>query len=382
MRGPPQRKAARTLVALLLLATACIEAQASQVAGRRHPRPEYLVRPEGVPVRPLQTAERSAQTESLLARFRGARRVALIGAATGPPESIFGEIAGVAIGPRDRIYVLDSQFYQVRVFDPDGSLVEKFGRQGPGPGEFTVPAAVTLRSQAMRFYVADRIRKIHEFSLEGEESLYSRSFVTRTDAETICSFGDAIVTAGESSGIPNAIYEYDTEGEVLDAFGTVYPSPHRAVNSSLSNVLVACDPADAFILLAPRQLGEIRKYSRGGELQWIVAADAFRHSEIIESGVMVYVTVPEDGFDQIDSLILVSTERALVQVVEHTRKDRPPRAPKIDSYVVMTGNGESQSLGAELPQILAITDDYFVTLEGVLDPILGIYEFAGEDGRR
>jgi hypothetical protein len=47
----------------------------------------------------------------------------------------------------------------------------------------------------------------------------------------------------------------------------------------------------------------------------------------------------------------------------------------------MTDNGESQSLGTELPQILAITDDYFVTLEGVLDPILGIYELTGEDER-
>jgi hypothetical protein len=379
MRETPKRKAAGALVALLFLSLASIEAHASQIAGRRHPRPEYLVRPEGVPVLPLQTAERSAQTEGLLARFRDARRVALIGAAEEPPEYVFGEIAGVVIGPRNRIYVLDSRFYEVRVFAPDGSVIETIGSPGPGPGEFTLPAAVTLRGEAMTFYVGDRIRRIHEFSLEREESLYSRSFVTRTDPESICSFRDAIVTGGESSGIPNAIHQYGTDGDMLGTFGAVYPSPHGAVNASLSNVLVACDPDDAFILFAPRQLGEVRRYSRGGELQWIVVAEDFRHAEIVEQGVMVYVTVPEDGFDQIDSLVFISPEHALVQIVEHTRNDAPPRAPRVDSYVLLTDNGEAQSIGSELPQILAITNEYFVTLEGILDPRLGIYEFTGEE---
>jgi hypothetical protein len=60
-----------------------------------------------------------------------------IGVDAGPTELQFGSVAGVDADPSGRIYVLDGQARQVRVFGPDGSLVTSFGRGGGGPGEFS-----------------------------------------------------------------------------------------------------------------------------------------------------------------------------------------------------------------------------------------------------
>lgn len=366
------------LVASLMLSVIAADVPGSQGGRRAHPRPEYLVRPAGVPVTPLETTSMSADGLALGSRLRGARRIAIIGSSDGPPEHLLGEVAGVAIGPRDRVYVLDGQFHNVRVFANDGSLVQTFAREGQGPGEFMVPSSLTLRRDPLRLYVADRIRRIHEFSIDSEVG-YSRSQVTKTDADSVCSFADTLVTSGKSVGIPNAIHEYNSAGDVLSEFGSIYSSPHGAVNGALSGSLIACDPAEEFVLLAARDLGEVRKYSRDGQLQWIIAATDFRHADIVEEGVMVYVAVPEDGFEGIDSLVLMSSDLGLAQVVEHTRRDSAPTPAKVESFAIATAEGDSQSLAGDIPHILAISDRHFVASEGILNPLLGIYELPDRD---
>lgn len=57
------------------------------------------------------------------------------------PE-MFGEVVGLELDDLGRIYVLDAQAKEVRVFDAEGSHVRTFGRQGGGPGEFGQPSAL------------------------------------------------------------------------------------------------------------------------------------------------------------------------------------------------------------------------------------------------
>jgi hypothetical protein len=60
-----------------------------------------------------------------------------IGVDAGPTELQFGSIAGLDADPSGRIYVLDGQARQVRVFGAGGDFVTSFGRGGGGPGEFS-----------------------------------------------------------------------------------------------------------------------------------------------------------------------------------------------------------------------------------------------------
>lgn len=59
------------------------------------------------------------------------------------PE-LFGSVAGLAVDADDRIYVLDRQAREVRLFDREGRHVRTIGREGGGPGEFGDPIAVAV----------------------------------------------------------------------------------------------------------------------------------------------------------------------------------------------------------------------------------------------
>lgn len=53
---------------------------------------------------------------------------------TGP--DLFGEITDIAADGYGRIYILEGQTQEIRVFNPDGTHLRTIGRRGGGPGEF------------------------------------------------------------------------------------------------------------------------------------------------------------------------------------------------------------------------------------------------------
>jgi hypothetical protein len=59
-----------------------------------------------------------------------------IGTVGEPAPDEFGMVTSAIWGPGDRVYVADGMNQEVKVFDLDGSLALRFGRQGEGPGEF------------------------------------------------------------------------------------------------------------------------------------------------------------------------------------------------------------------------------------------------------
>ncbi|WP_420447681.1 6-bladed beta-propeller [Candidatus Palauibacter sp.] len=65
-----------------------------------------------------------------------------IGEVEGPDELLFGRIASIAVDDAGRIYVLDGQALNVRVFDPTGAYIETLGGPGEGPGELGTAGSV------------------------------------------------------------------------------------------------------------------------------------------------------------------------------------------------------------------------------------------------
>lgn len=63
-----------------------------------------------------------------------------IGTAEGEAAYQFGEIVGIDVDGDGRIYVMDQQAQEVRVFDADGSFSHAMGRPGAGPGELSQAA--------------------------------------------------------------------------------------------------------------------------------------------------------------------------------------------------------------------------------------------------
>lgn len=67
----------------------------------------------------------------------------------------FGSIAGIAVDAAGRVFVLDRQGQDVRLFAADGSWVRTFGREGGGPGEFTSANGIAIDPGTGHVWVVD-----------------------------------------------------------------------------------------------------------------------------------------------------------------------------------------------------------------------------------
>lgn len=95
------------------------------------------------------------------------------------PEWEAGKPTGLGVGPDGRLYVADTHYSRVMVFEQDGNLVGQFGTRGTGPGEFIMPTDVVVDA-AGGVYVSeyggnDRISKFsadwqYEFSFGGRDA--------------------------------------------------------------------------------------------------------------------------------------------------------------------------------------------------------------------
>lgn len=67
-----------------------------------------------------------------------------LGTPTGEGAESFTSVLGLEVDEAGRIYVLDGQAKEVRVFDSHGRHVRTLGREGEGPGEFKNPRGMTI----------------------------------------------------------------------------------------------------------------------------------------------------------------------------------------------------------------------------------------------
>lgn len=115
----------------------------------------------------VENPERGLWTSSTAWRLEEELR---IGVAHGDPVREFGVIAGIGVGPDDRIYVLDRQSLEIRVFDQGGDVVFTFGRPGGGPGELAGPSAVLIEGSDTVFVPDSRNRRVQRFLADGSEA--------------------------------------------------------------------------------------------------------------------------------------------------------------------------------------------------------------------
>lgn len=77
-----------------------------------------------------------------------------LGTVEGDGPELFGRISDLEVDAGGRIYVLDSQTSEVRIFGPDGTHVGTFGRPGEGPGELKQPRGIEF-GPAGHVWIAD-----------------------------------------------------------------------------------------------------------------------------------------------------------------------------------------------------------------------------------
>jgi len=159
-----------------------------------------------------------------------------IGTVAEEGPDLFGQITSLDVDPAGRIYVLEGQAQEVRVFGPDGRHLRTIGRKGAGPGEFARALRIELGPDS-HIWVADpQNNRVSVFDTTGR---YLRGH-TMAGGFTIIPwpgrfdrqgryYYPLIEPAEDGDGIDLALIRYDSTMTPADTLATPADSTDRQV---------------------------------------------------------------------------------------------------------------------------------------------------------
>lgn len=142
-----------------------------------------------------------------------------IGLLEGEDAYLLGSVRGFDVDDDGRIYVVDGQAQDVRVFSPDGEHIVTIGRGGEGPGEFGRPDYVRVTADH-RIVVRDPPWRFSVFSREGE---YQGGWLLLSGFSTSTPFFLDSQQRVLNPTRPGVLVRYTLAGSVVDTV----PEPSR-----------------------------------------------------------------------------------------------------------------------------------------------------------
>lgn len=326
-------------------------------------------------------------------RVRGASESIRIGALDGPAHEVWGRIADVERSPTGLLYVLDSHFAEIRVFD-GLDLEGVLEGVGDGPRAFRQPQSFTITEQGglvistgssgLEFYrlsddlVAQPVRTVRNIAPEGLCSIGDTVFVRGTRVADGARGGSRDTTL---HGIVHAFRA--TDGGWIRSFGERYRSGNGLVNLRMDEGLLTCVDSPATVVVAFHLLPRILGYATDGSPKWITEFQDFRPIELTESsatgGDGAFRSRLRTGAHRLVSLVGLADGVALVQIVrfgeEHPDRPGSFRSDRTDVYLIHGDSGAAAWIPVEVPLAISASSRTIFTQAGREYPVLAGYNY-------
>lgn len=138
------------------------------------------------------------------------------------PEKAQGKPVGLSVHPDSRIFVADTHYHRVLIFNRDGRLLGSFGEEGKGPGQFMLPTDVAFdregRIYVGEYYLNDRITRWSpslEYELEIGAAPIEGARLSRPAGIDVDEEG----TLWVADACNHRIVRFSCDGAVLKVFG-------------------------------------------------------------------------------------------------------------------------------------------------------------------
>ncbi len=352
-----------------------LDAQASP--GNVHPRPELILRPK---VRSTSLALGRREAGSLPNVLTGAIRVATIGYSAERVGDAFGEITRVTIDKDGYIYVLDGEFSDVRIFDPEGRPIKRLGFVHDPKSPFRSPAALAqvATSGGAQLFIADKARKVHVYSRSQDSVSHRRSMNVEHNAHDLCIADERIIAQGGGFYEPDLVSTYSMEGTPLLRFGAVYNTTDQILRYTFAFARLLCDSSTDMVVLIPEtSIPDVRAYDARGTPRWIATFSGYVPVPAQTGrGGTVTVILPPAGYHRFHSIGQLPTGELLLQLAFVV----PPATAlgeeaTITSVLITPADGHATLLGDSLPPIVAVGSRSFVIRLNTPSPALEIWKF-------
>lgn len=245
----------------------------------------------------IRIAENESLPEALVWRELDESRVVLLGGAEDGP--LFWRVRDVTRLRSGRIAVLNAGSHEVFVFESDGSLFSRFGREGDGPGEFRLPFAM-LGLTEDSIAVVDATGRRTLFGRDGE---YVGQFNTRLAGSGASSFipdtplpdGSVVARADLPTDRPTPSGPYrrririarvDSTGSVVADFGTygdlqqeevsVGGVPLTLLTPFTPSTFFAAGGVEPLIVVGDSDRPELRVFDLNGSLRLLIRTSSTR----------------------------------------------------------------------------------------------------------
>ena len=251
------------------------------------------------------------------------REVLRIGSLEGESDA-FGRISGARFGSNGTIYVGDDLNHHVAIYAADGTLIQRVGRQGRGPGEFVRPWRISVDPYDTLFIWDQALKRVSIFDPALE---FVRSFTLMRNWFPSSWFvlpGDTIIVAAAEVSDSTGLHLLDREGGFIRSIAHMYvdASVYRGFTSSLFGGSV--DLRNDQLVYAQKSPYEVTWLNLDGQANARCRGDdswttdprkAFSQSP-------ERVTIHWETYTHVTGVYFLDAERVLVSVVQATEKSR------------------------------------------------------------
>lgn len=252
------------LLVLLLLFAGCAREgaprQPEKIFGGQGIGPGEFVNPRGIATGPdgaVYVVDKTARVQRFSAdgEFETSWQM---------PEWQCGKPTGIMVDAQNRVWVADTHYARIIIYDRDGNELERYGRgEGEGPGQFIFPTHTALAPDGTR-YVSEYggNDRISRFSATWE---YLGSFGRPTEGETslrrpqaMALDKDGTLWVADAGG--HRICQFSPDGKLLKSFGSIGSEPGQL---KFPYGVALCP--DGTLLVSEFENNRVQRFDRSGK---------------------------------------------------------------------------------------------------------------------
>ena len=182
-----------------------------------------------------------------------------------PPEIVLGDVAGIAVDDRDRVYLFNRGSTPIVVLNQDGDVLTAWGQ-----GIFSNPHGASIGPDQFIYLTDNFDHTVRKFTLEGKLVLqigttgFGSGFMS---GEPFCKCTHSAVSPSGhifvSDGYQNAcIHKFDANGRLLKSWGSPGTGPGEF---NLPHNI--CSDADGWIYVADRENSRVQIFDEDGRFE-------------------------------------------------------------------------------------------------------------------